>query len=125
MHNNLIGDLPWYGMVLFHKNRIANILSLESVINNRKVTYHSQNGNQVMVHKPDGSICILKKSSCGLYYFEIWKEYVKKYRESVFYYDWQYYDWQYYDQQYYDWPYYDQQYYDWQYYDQQYNKRDA
>ena len=38
---------------------------------------------------------------------------VKKYGESVFYYDRQYYDRQYYD-------YYDRQYYDWQY-----NKRDA
>jgi len=51
---------------------------------------------------------------------------VKKYRESVFYNDRQYYDQQYYDQQYYDyydWQYYD--YYDRQYYYWQYNKRDA
>jgi len=50
---------------------------------------------------------------------------VKKYRESVFYYDRKYYDWQYYD--YYDRQYYNRQYYDYydqQYYDWQYNKRD-
>jgi len=74
MNNILIGDLPGYGTVWLHKNGIANILSLENVKNKHKVTYDSSNRNQFVVHNQDGSTCIFKKSSFGLYYLNIGKE---------------------------------------------------
>ena len=71
-HTNLIGELPWYGIVWFHRNGIANILSLANVKNKHAVTYDSSNGNQFM--EPDGSTHIFKQSSRWLYYLNIGKE---------------------------------------------------
>ena len=50
IHTNLIGDLPGYGIVWFHNNGIANILSLANVKNRQKVTYDSSDGNQFVVN---------------------------------------------------------------------------
>jgi len=66
MHTNIIGDLPGYSIVWFHRNGIANILSLANVKNKHKVTYDSSNGNPFVVHKQDGSTRIFKQSSHGL-----------------------------------------------------------
>ena len=74
MHTNIIGDLPGYSTVWFHKTGIANILSLANVKIKHKETYHSSNGNQFVVHKKDGSTHIFKQSSHGLYYLNIGKE---------------------------------------------------
>lgn len=62
-HTNFIDDLPGYSEVWYHKNGIANTLSLANVKNKHKVTYDSSNGNQFMVHKSDGSTRIFKQSS--------------------------------------------------------------
>jgi len=65
MQTNLIGDLPGYSVVWYHRNRIANILSLENFKNKDKVAYDSSNGNQFVAHKSDGTTHIFKQSRCG------------------------------------------------------------
>jgi hypothetical protein len=49
-----VGDLCGYGPVRFHKNGIANILSLARVKEKYCVTYNSTNGNEFQVHQDDG-----------------------------------------------------------------------
>ena len=65
---NLVGELPGYGTVWFHPDGIANILSLSRVKTKYQITFDSDENNEFIVHKPDGSTRNFKESSCGLYY---------------------------------------------------------
>ena len=67
---NLVGDLPGYGTVWYHPNGIANILSLSKVKEKYRVTYDSDNNNQSIVHRPDGTQRIFQQSSRGLYFLD-------------------------------------------------------
>jgi Reverse transcriptase (RNA-dependent DNA polymerase)/Zinc knuckle len=68
---NLIGDLPGYGTVWYHPQGIANILSLARVKEHgNQVTYDSNNGNEFIVYKPDGTARVFKESARGLYYMD-------------------------------------------------------
>jgi hypothetical protein len=69
-HTNQIGDLPGYGTVWFHPRGIANILSLSRVKQKYRVTFDSTNGNQFIIHKPDGTTREFQESSRGLYYHD-------------------------------------------------------
>ena len=60
---NMIGDLPGYGTVWYHKGGIANILSLSQVCKKGyTVTYSSEEGNVFTVFKKDGTKRIFKQS---------------------------------------------------------------
>jgi Reverse transcriptase (RNA-dependent DNA polymerase) len=64
-----MGDLPNYGAVWYHPDGIANILSLSRVrANGYHVTYDSDNGNQFVVHKPNGTQRCFQQSPNGLFY---------------------------------------------------------
>ena len=67
---NLVGDLPGYGTVWFHPDRITNILSLSRVKTKYRITFDSDTTNEFIVHKPDGSTRNFKGSSRGLYYHD-------------------------------------------------------
>ena len=68
---NMIGDLPGYGTVWYHKGGIANILSLSRVCNKGyTVTYSSAEGNEFTVLKKDGTKRIFKQSERGLFYLD-------------------------------------------------------
>ena len=67
---NLVGDLPGYGTVWYHLNGIANILSLSKVKEKYRVNYDSDNNNQFIVHRPDGTQRIFQQSSRGLYFLD-------------------------------------------------------
>ena len=67
---NLVGDLPGYGTVWYHFDGIANILSLSKVKEKYRVTYDSDNNNQFIVHRPDGTQRIFQQSSRGLYFLD-------------------------------------------------------
>lgn len=67
---NQQGFLPGYGNVWYDPNGIANILSLSHVKSRFRVTYDSKNGDQFVVHKPDGSLKRFQHSSIGLYFFD-------------------------------------------------------
>jgi hypothetical protein len=66
----LIGDLPGYGPVWYHKDGIANILSLARVKAKCRVTFDSSNGNRFIMHKDDGTTNDFKESPQGLYYMD-------------------------------------------------------
>ena len=74
LHTNLIGDLPGYGMVCYHKNGISNILYLAIVKNIHMITYDISNWNQFVVHESDGSTGIFELSFHGIYNLTIGKE---------------------------------------------------
>ena len=65
---NLVGELPGYGTVWFHPDGIVNILSLSRVKTKYQFTFDSDENNEFIIHKPDGSTRNFKESSCGLYY---------------------------------------------------------
>ena len=65
-----LGDLPGYGTVRFHPDRIANILSLSRVKTKYHITFDSDMTNEFIVHKPDGSTRNFKESSRCLYYHD-------------------------------------------------------
>ena len=67
---NLVGELPGYGTVWFHPDGIANILSLSRVKTKYQITFNSDENNEFIVHKPDGSTRNFKESSHGLYYHD-------------------------------------------------------
>ena len=67
---NLIGDLPGYGTVWYHPNGIANILSLSKVREKYRVTFDSDQNNQFIVHRPDGTQRVFQQSSRGLYFLD-------------------------------------------------------
>jgi hypothetical protein len=70
---NLIGDFPGYGMVWYHPNGIANILSLSRVQEcGYHVIYDSGEANQFIVHMSDGSPPhIFLQSPHGLFYMDM------------------------------------------------------
>ena len=68
---NLVGDLPRYGTVWYHPDRIANILSLSKVKEKYRVTFDSDINNQFIVHCPDGTQRIFQQSSRGLYFLDM------------------------------------------------------
>ena len=70
---NMVGDLAGYGTVWYHKNGIANILSLAKVSREHSVKFDSANGNKFEVKKKDGKgkTMTFKQSSNGLYFFDI------------------------------------------------------
>jgi len=51
---NWVEDLHGFGNVWYHKNGIANILSLAKVKERFRVTYDSGNGDRFVVCQPDG-----------------------------------------------------------------------
>ena len=67
---NLIGDLPGYGTVWYHPNGIANMLSLSKVKEKYRVTFDSDQNNQFIVHRPDGTQRVFQQSSRGLYFLD-------------------------------------------------------
>ena len=67
---NLVGELPGYGTVWFHPDGIANILSLSRVKTKYWITIDSDENNEFIVHKPDGSTRNFRESSRGLYYHD-------------------------------------------------------
>ena len=67
---NLVGELPGYGTVWFHPDGIANILSLARVKTKYRITFNSDENNEFIVHKPDGTTRNFKESSRGLYYHD-------------------------------------------------------
>jgi len=69
----MVGDLAGYGTVWYHKNGIANILSLAKVSSEHNVKFDSANGNKFKVKKKDGKgkTMTFKQSSNGLYFFNI------------------------------------------------------
>ena len=67
---NLVGELPGYGTVWFHPDGITNILSLSRVKTKYRITFDSDENNEFIVHKPDGSTHNFKESSRGLYYLD-------------------------------------------------------
>ena len=67
---NLVGELPGYSTVWFHPDGIANILSLTRVKTKYWITFDSDENNEFIVHKPDGSTRNFKESSHGLYYHD-------------------------------------------------------
>ena len=69
-----MGDLPGFGPVFFHKNDIANILSLSKVKKRYRVTYDSNGSNAFEVHKRDGEIRSFLDSDKGIYYMDITEE---------------------------------------------------
>ena len=71
---NLVGDLPGYGTVWYHPKGIANILSLSRLKEKYRVTYDSENGNDFIVHKPDGNYWHFVQSDRGLYYTDVGRD---------------------------------------------------
>ena len=67
---NLIGDLPGYGTVWYHPNGIANILSLYKVKEKYRVTFDSNQNNQFIVHRNDGTQRVFQQSPRGLYFLD-------------------------------------------------------
>ena len=67
---NLVGELPGYGTVWFHPDGIANILSLSRVKTKYRITFDSDENNEFIVHKPDGSTRNFKEPNRGLYYHD-------------------------------------------------------
>ena len=67
---NLIGDLPGYGTVWYHPNGIANILSLSKVKEKYRVTFDSDQNNQFIVHRNDGTQRVFQQSPRGLYFLD-------------------------------------------------------
>ena len=69
----MVGDLAGYGTVWYHKNGIANILSLAKVSREHNVKIDSANGNKFEVKKKNGTwkTMTFKQSSNGLYFFDI------------------------------------------------------
>ena len=52
----------------FHPDGIANILSLTRVKTKYWITFDSDENNEFIIHKPDGSTRNFRESSHGLYY---------------------------------------------------------
>ena len=65
-----MGKLPGFGMVWYHPNGIANILSLAKTKKKYRVTYNSGEQNAFIVHKVCGLNCRFVESRQGLYYMD-------------------------------------------------------
>ena len=68
MTTDMIGDLDGYGVVWYHPDCIANILSLHRVSERFHVTYDSRTNNEFIVWRDDGSARYFKPGPRGLYY---------------------------------------------------------
>ena len=64
---NQMGHFDGYGDVWYHPNAIANILSLHNVQKKFRVTYDSVEGNQFIIHRPDGTKRRFYSTDKGLY----------------------------------------------------------
>jgi hypothetical protein len=64
---NLQGELPGYGTVWYHKDGIANILSLSKAAARHHVTYDIVDRNKFRVHKDDGTRRVFEQSGRGLF----------------------------------------------------------
>ena len=64
---NYKGTLEGYGDVWYHPNAITNILSLNNVRKNHRVTYDSSDRDRFIVHKPD-RLVYFDRSNSGLCY---------------------------------------------------------
>ena len=69
--SDMKGTLKNYGDVWLNELAITNILALCNVVKKYKVTFDSTEGNEFLVHKPDGKIMKFKQHECGLYYHEV------------------------------------------------------
>ena len=69
LETDMMGYLPGYGDVWFHKDAISNILSLANVSKKYRITYDSNTDNIFKVHKPD-HIVNFYKSDSGLWYHD-------------------------------------------------------
>ena len=67
------GQLAGYGMVWYHQDGIANILSLSRVSRHFSVTFDSHD-MQFVVTKEDGSKKVFRQSESGLFYHDVQKE---------------------------------------------------
>ena len=65
------GDLKGYGMVWYHPEGIANILSLHNVQRKHKVTYDSSHGIGFVVNKADGACQVFMSSSNDLFFSDV------------------------------------------------------
>lgn len=66
-----MGTFKGYGDVWFHPEAIANILSLNNVQKQFRVTYDSADGDQFAVHKEDGSARVFTPTERGLYVSQV------------------------------------------------------
>ena len=69
-----ISYLKEYGDVWYDKNSVANILSLAEVANKFRVTFDTKSGNNIFLHKSDGSTLFFKCTNNGLYYHDVRRE---------------------------------------------------
>jgi hypothetical protein len=68
---NLVGNLPGYGEVWYNPNGITNILLLSKVKERGFwVTFDSDTGNKLHVHKIDGNKRVFQQSKRGLYHMD-------------------------------------------------------
>ena len=65
----MIGDLPGFGIVWYHPNRIANVLSLGNVQDTHRVMYDSAGENHFLVHSPNRPKFVMSPE--GLYYHDM------------------------------------------------------
>ena len=68
---NWVGDLTSVGCVLYHPDRIANILSLSKMSNQFSITYYSWDINAFEVHNSAGAIIFFVGYLLGLLYMDI------------------------------------------------------
>ena len=66
---NLVGDLNGVGMVHFHKNSVANILSLAKISDKYRVTFDNSVENAFVIHGPSRKMKFLKSRE-GLYFHD-------------------------------------------------------
>ena len=66
---NQIGDLAGFGMVYYNSQSIVNILSLASVVKQKRVIFDSAYGNMFKVFGGKQRVIKFKQSSKGLYYW--------------------------------------------------------
>ena len=74
---DLIGDLPESGLVWYHKNGIANILSIAKVerMNGvEHVSYHTKRGSKFIFTKQYGTKQYLDQSYQGLHFLDTMKQ---------------------------------------------------
>ena len=79
-----MGGLPGFGPVWFHKNEIANILSISKVKIRYQVTYDSNGLNAFEVHKGDGEVRSFLEYDRGMFYLYITEELKKKVKHATF-----------------------------------------
>ena len=73
---DLIGDLPGFGAIWYHKNGIANILSrtkVERMKGVEHVSYHTKMGRKFIVTKKDGIEKYFEQSDQGLHFLDAMK----------------------------------------------------